>query len=54
MDDYPDIDSFVIGNKEVDKHIPLEYNLPQIVEYMKRTGKSFDELTDEEKLVCKL
>ena len=44
-----DIDDFVIGIKNNSKPIPpLEVNIKKAFEYMKKTGKSFEELTSEE------
>lgn len=44
-----DIDNFVIGIKNSDTIIPpLEVNLPKAIEYMKKTGKKFENLTQEE------
>lgn len=44
-----DVDNFIIGIKNNKPIPPLEVNLPKAIEYMKRTGKRFEELTPEEK-----
>lgn len=43
-----DIDNFPIGNKN-DLYVPpLEFNARKMIDYLKATDKSFDDLTKEE------
>lgn len=48
LNDMIDPDNFVVGNIDEQKSQPLNCNLQKVIEYMNSTGKSFDELTDEE------
>lgn len=48
-----DVDNFVVGNKESGLNAPLDFSLPKVLAYMKRTGKSFADLTDSELKQCK-
>ena len=43
-----DIDNYPIGIVGADYVPPLEFNAPKLVEYLKTTGKTFTELTEEE------
>lgn len=47
-----DVDSFIVGNNDEQKAVPLDCCLSKVIEYMKKTGKSFEELTDEERALC--
>lgn len=43
-----DIDNFVLGDKKTENHVPVGMNLHKLSEYLKKTGKSFEELTEAE------
>lgn len=43
-----DADNFVIGDPKAKDVSQLEVELPKTIEYLKKTGKRFDELTPEE------
>lgn len=43
-----DIDNFVLGNKKTENHVSIGINLRKLSEYLKKTGKKFEELTKEE------
>ena len=49
IDDFmKDIDNFVLGNKNAENHVFVGINLPKLSEYLKKTGKTYEELTKEE------
>ncbi len=53
VDEIIDPDNFVIGNRDEQKAQPLDCSLPKVLVYMKKSGKRFDKLTDEERTMCK-
>ncbi|MBQ7294984.1 MAG: hypothetical protein IJW86_02195 [Clostridia bacterium] len=43
-----DCDNFVVGNKEQTELKSFGYNIPKVCEYLKETGKRFEDLSAEE------
>jgi len=43
-----DVDNYPIGIKDSDYVPPLEFNAQKLIEYLKSSGKTFSELTEEE------
>ena len=48
-----DCDNFVIGNKDSASYEPLGFSLPKMLAYLKKTKKTFEELTETEISQCK-
>ena len=48
MKKIPDCDNFVVGNKEQTEFKSFGYNIPKVCAYLKKTGKSFEDLSTEE------
>ena len=47
-EEFPDCDSFIIGDKNQAEFKSFGYNIPEVLTYLKSTGKNFEELTVEE------
>ncbi|MBR3553813.1 MAG: hypothetical protein IKN72_10580 [Clostridia bacterium] len=45
--------NFNFGDPQKEKDHPTNFSIPKVLNYMKKSGKKFDELTKEELEKCK-